>query len=73
VRRCTYPLTALACVKRVITDLVVADVTPDGFLLREVASGWTPREVQQHTEARLIVHGEVPEIELVGRRRDSTR
>jgi len=73
VRRCTYPLTALACVKRVITDLVVADVTPDGFLLREVASGWTPREVQQHTEARLIVDGEVPEIELVGRRRDSTR
>ncbi len=67
VRRCTYPLTALACVKRVITDLSVVDVTPDGFLLREVAPGWIPQEVQQHTEARLIVRGEVPEIKLASR------
>jgi len=67
VRCCTYPLTALACVKRVITDLAVVDVTPEGFLLREVAPGWTPPEVQQLTEARLIVQGEVPEIKLAGR------
>lgn len=67
VRRCTYPLTALACVKRVITDLAVVDVTPDGFLLHEVAPGWAPQEVQQHTEARLIVRGAVPEISLAGR------
>jgi len=67
VRRCSYPLTALACVERVVTDLAVVDVTPEGFLLREVAPGWTPQEVQQHTEARLIIRGEVPEITL-GRR-----
>jgi len=62
VRRCTYPITALACVHRVVTDLAVVDVTPQGFALREVAPGWTPAEVQEHTEARLIVSGAVPEI-----------
>jgi 3-oxoacid CoA-transferase subunit B len=67
VRRCTYPLTALACVRRVVTDLAVVDVTPDGFLLLEVAPGWSPDEVQRHTEARLIVRGQVPEISLAAR------
>ncbi len=67
VRRCTYPLTALACVHRVVTDLAVVDVTPEGFLLQEVAPGWTPQEVQQHTEARFIVRGDVPEIKRSGR------
>jgi len=65
-RRCTYPITALACVDRVFTDLAVVDVTPQGFELREVAPGWTPAEVQQHTEARLIISGNVPQITLAG-------
>ncbi len=64
VRRCTYPITALACVHRVVTDLAVVDVTPEGFVLREVAPGWTPAEVQEQTEARLIVSGRVPEIRI---------
>jgi len=64
VRRCTYPLTALACVRRVVTDLAVVDVTPEGFVVREVAPGWTVGEVQEHTEARLHVRGEVPEMPL---------
>ena len=64
VRRCTYPLTALACVQRVVTDLAVVDVTAEGFVFREVAPGWTVDEVQQHTEARLIVRGQVSEIAL---------
>jgi 3-oxoacid CoA-transferase subunit B len=64
VRRCSYPLTALACVHRVITDLAVVDVTPEGFLLHEVAPGWTVEEVQACTEARLIVRGTVPAIAL---------
>jgi len=62
VRRCTYPITALACVHRVVTDLAVVDVTPQGFALREVAPGWTPAEVQEQTEARLILSGAVPQI-----------
>jgi len=67
VRRCTYPLTALACVQRVVTDLAVADVTPEGFVLREVAPGWTVEDVQRLTEARLIVRGQVPEISVRAR------
>ena len=62
VRRCTYPLTALACVSRVVTDIAVVDVTPEGFLLREIAPGWTVEEVQAATEARLQVRGEVLNI-----------
>ncbi len=55
VRECAYPLTALECVKTIITDLAVIDVTPQGLALREVAPGWTAEEVQSHTGATL--HG----------------
>ena len=61
-RRCTFPITALACVHRVVTDLAVVDVTPQGFALREIAPGWSPAEVQEQTEASLIVSGNVPHI-----------
>jgi 3-oxoacid CoA-transferase B subunit len=62
VKKCTYPLTALACVNTVVTDLAVIDVTPEGLVLREVAPGWTAEEVQALTEAKLIVRGKVPEM-----------
>jgi 3-oxoadipate CoA-transferase beta subunit len=41
VRRCTYPMTGLACVKRVYTDLAVFDITPRGFAVRAMAPGMT--------------------------------
>ena len=62
VKHCTYPLTALACVDTIITDLAVIDVKPEGLLLREVVPGWTAEEVQRQTGARLIVRGRVPEM-----------
>ncbi len=62
VKKLTYPLTGLACVTTIITDLAVIDVTPQGLVLREVAAGWTPEEVQRHTEAHLIMRGRVPEM-----------
>ena len=46
VRRCTYPLTGLACVKRVYTDLAVFDVTPRGFSVRTMAPGMTLTRLQ---------------------------
>ena len=64
VRNCTYPLTALECVRTIVTDLAVMDVTKKGVLLREVAPGWTSDEVQALTEAKLIVHGIVPQMKL---------
>ncbi len=64
VRRCTYPLTGLECVKTIITDLAVVDVTPEGLVLREVAPGFAPAEVQAVTGAPLIVQRRVPEMQL---------
>ena len=64
VKKCTYPLTGIECTRTIVTDLAVIDVTQDGLLLREVAPGWTPEEVQQRTEAKLMVHGEVREMKL---------
>jgi 3-oxoadipate CoA-transferase beta subunit len=53
VRRCTYPLTAVGVVKRVYTNLGVFDVTPDGFLVREMVDGLTFDVLQQVTDAAL--------------------
>ena len=64
VRRCTYPLTALVCVKTIVTDLALIDVTPQGLLLREIAPGFTPKEVQQVTEPVLILPDRIPEMRL---------
>ena len=62
VKQCTYPLTGLACVDTIVTDLAVIDVRPEGLMLREVAPGWTAEEVQKLTGAPLIARGRVPEI-----------
>lgn len=64
VRQCTYPLTALACVDTIVTDLAVIDVKPEGLVLREVAPGWTIEEVQKLTGAPLMSLGRVPELKL---------
>ena len=52
--RCRLPLTAPACVNRIITDEAVMDVTPDGLLVQEIAENLSPEELQNHTEAKLI-------------------
>ena len=64
VRKCTYPLTARECVNLIITDLAVIEVTPEGLLLREIAPGWTVKEIQALTEPKLIVAEDIKEIEL---------
>jgi 3-oxoadipate CoA-transferase, beta subunit len=62
VKQCTYPLTGLACVDVIVTDLAVIDVKPEGLVLREVATGWTADEVQRATGAPLIARGRVAEM-----------
>ena len=54
VKHCTYPLTALACVDTIVTDLAVIDVTAEGLLLREMAPGWSRKEIQELTGAPLL-------------------
>jgi len=53
VRELTYPLTCLACVKTIVTDLAVIDVTEQGLVLRDLAPGWNSEEVQELTAAAL--------------------
>jgi 3-oxoadipate CoA-transferase, beta subunit len=53
VRRCTYPLTAVGCVKRVYTNLAVIDVSDDGFAVRDMVKGLTLEALQDVTDAPL--------------------
>ena len=64
VKKCNYPVTARQVVKLIFTDLAVIEVTAEGLLLREVAADVTPREVQDRTEAELMIAKDVKEIEL---------
>ena len=60
--KCTLPLTGVACVKKVVTDLAVLDITPDGFLLKETAPGVSVEEIQSKTLGKLIVPDIVNEM-----------
>src|SRR5205814_1890122 len=60
--KCTLPLTGLACVKKVVTDLAVLDITPGGFLLKETAPGVSVEEVKAKTLGNLIVPADVKEM-----------
>lgn len=59
---CTLPLTGVRCVKKIVSDLAVLDVTPDGFRLLERAPGVRVEEIQAKTAGRLIVDSEVKEM-----------
>ena len=65
VRQCTYPLTGLACVDTIVTDLAVIDVKPEGLMLREVAPGWSIEELQKLTGAPLMSLGRAPEMKFL--------
>ncbi len=59
---CTLPITGLHCVKKIVTDLAVLEVTPDGFKLLERAPGVSVAEIQKATAGKLIIEGDTPEI-----------
>ncbi|MCO6174828.1 CoA transferase subunit B [Flavobacterium sp. NRK F10] len=63
-KRCSLPLTGVGCVKKIVTELAVVEVTPQGFKLLERAPGVSVEEIQKATEGTLIVEGEIPEMVL---------
>jgi 3-oxoacid CoA-transferase B subunit len=65
VRELSSPVTAPACVDLVVTDIAVIEVTSDALVLKEMAPGWTPEEVQGLTEPRLRLSSDLKEIELL--------
>jgi 3-oxoacid CoA-transferase subunit B len=63
--KCTLPLTGLKCVKRIVTELAVLDVLPQGgFKLLERAPGISVEQVKNATAGKLTVEGEIPEMEI---------
>ena len=67
-KKCTLPLTGVGCVKKIVSDLGVFDVTPEGFKLLERAPGVSVEEIKAKTEGRLVVQGDIPEIAFDGDR-----
>jgi 3-oxoacid CoA-transferase subunit B len=64
-KKCTLPLTGIHCVKKIVTELAVIDVTPGGLVLRERAPGVTIEEIRKATEARMEIPASVPEMRLL--------
>ncbi len=61
---CALPITGVNCVKRIVTELAVVDVTPEGFKLVERAPGISVEHIVKSTAANLIVEGDIPEMVL---------
>jgi 3-oxoacid CoA-transferase subunit B len=61
-KKCSLPLTGVGCVKKIVTNLAVLQVTPGGFLLVERAPGVSVEEIKQATEGTLITEGDIPEM-----------
>ena len=60
--RCSLPITAPGVVKLLVTDLGLFEISPEGFVLKEHAPGWNPEEIQELTEAKLIIPPDLKEF-----------
>jgi 3-oxoacid CoA-transferase subunit B len=63
-KRCSLPLTGVGCVKKIVTELAVIEVTPKGFKLLERAPGVSIEDIKNATEGTLIIEGDIPEMIL---------
>ncbi|MCZ2085469.1 MAG: CoA transferase subunit B [Flavobacteriales bacterium] len=63
-KKCTLPLTGVGCVKKVVTEMAVLEVKPNGFKLLERAPGVSVEDIVKSTEADLIIDGEIPEMQF---------
>jgi len=64
-KECSLPITGVACVKKIVSDLAVLEVLPEGgFKLLERAPGISVEEIKSKTEGKLIIEGEIPEMDF---------
>ena len=63
-KKCSLPLTGVGCVKKVVTELAVLEITPNGFKLLERSPGVSVEDIIKATEANLIIEGEIPEMSI---------
>lgn len=63
-KKCSLPITGVKCVKKIVTNLAVIDVTPQGFLLLERAPGVSVEEIKSATQGKLIVKSQTPEMNI---------
>ena len=63
-KQCNLPITGVKCVKKVVTNLAVLEVTENGFELLERAPGVSVDQIKNSTEAELIINGKIPEMEF---------
>ena len=63
-KSCSLPLTGVGCVKKIVTNMAVIEVTPNGFKLLERAPGVSVEAIKNATEGELIVEGDIPEMKL---------
>ena len=63
-KRCSLPLTGVGCVKKIVTNMAVIEITPEGFRLLERAPGVSVEDIDNATEGHLIIEGDIPEMEL---------
>jgi 3-oxoacid CoA-transferase subunit B len=61
-KKCSLPITGLGCVKKVVTELGVFDIVPEGFKLLERAPGVSADYIREKTAGRLVIEGDVPEM-----------
>ncbi len=63
-KKCSLPLTGVGCVKKIVTNLAVIEVLPEGFKLVERAPGVSVEEIKKATEGTLLIDGDIPEMEV---------
>ncbi len=63
-KKCSLPLTGVKCVKKIVTELAVLEVTDQGFKLLERAPGVSVEHIVASTEGKLIIEGEIPEMDI---------
>ncbi|MFZ9387050.1 MAG: CoA transferase subunit B [Chitinophagaceae bacterium] len=61
---CNLPLTGVKCVKKIVSDLAVLDITSEGFRLLERAPGVSVEEIRSKTAGKLVIEGEIPEMQF---------